>query len=95
MRPILVLLDVRPEDYPVLEPWARFWQIWVSTAFFNAYLSVTRDAPFLPQNVDDLYVLLDAYIIQKSVYELGYELNNRPGWVGIPLDGMRQILEAE
>ncbi len=86
---------VRPEDYPVLEPWARFWQLWVSAAFLNAYLSVTRDAQFLPQDLNDLYVLLDAYIIQKAVYELGYELNNRPDWVGIPLDGIRQILETE
>ena len=86
---------VRPEDFPVLEPWARFWQLWVSVTFLNAYFSVTRDAHFLPQDQDDLFVLLDAYIIQKAIYELGYELNNRPDWVGIPLDGMRQILEKE
>ena len=86
---------VRPEDSAVLEPWARFWQLWVSATFLNAYLSVTKDAHFLPQDQDDLFVLLDAYILQKAIYELGYELNNRPDWVGIPLDGIRQILEAE
>ncbi|MCA9471700.1 MAG: maltose alpha-D-glucosyltransferase [Nitrospirales bacterium] len=88
------IAGVRPEDFPVLEPWARFWQLWVSAIFLNAYLSVTRDAQILPQPQDDLFVLLDAYILQKAIYELGYELNNRPDWVGIPLDGIRQILKA-
>ncbi|GJL63631.1 MAG: trehalose synthase [Nitrospirales bacterium] len=86
---------VRPEDFAALEPWARFWQCWISATFLNAYLSVTEEANFLPQNTDDLFVLLDAYIIQKAIYELGYELNNRPDWVGIPLDGIQQILEVD
>jgi maltose alpha-D-glucosyltransferase/alpha-amylase len=31
-------------------------------------------------------------VLEKAVYELGYELNNRPGWIKIPVDGMRYIL---
>ncbi len=37
-------------------------------------------------------MLLDVYILEKAVYELQYELNNRPAWVGIPLQGILQIL---
>ncbi len=87
------IAGVRPEDFPVLEPWARFWQIWVSATFLKAYLGVVAKANLLPSAPEDLQVLLDAHIIQKAIYELGYELNNRPAWAGIPLKGILQILE--
>ncbi|RMH32291.1 MAG: maltose alpha-D-glucosyltransferase [Nitrospirae bacterium] len=83
---------IRPEDFPVLEPWAKFWQTWVSVSFLKAYLAVVEPAQILPEEPDDLRVLLDAYVIQKAIYELGYELNNRPDWAGIPLNGIVQIL---
>ncbi len=35
-----------------------------------------------------------AYLMNKAVYELNYELNNRPEWVGIPLRGILKILES-
>ena len=41
----------------------------------------------------DLKVLLEAYLLDKAVYEVAYELNNRPDWVVIPLRGIRHILQ--
>jgi predicted trehalose synthase len=38
--------------------------------------------------------LLDAYLLDKAAYEIGYELNNRPDWVHVPLEGMLQLLGA-
>ncbi|MBI2089362.1 MAG: maltose alpha-D-glucosyltransferase, partial [Deltaproteobacteria bacterium] len=68
----------RPEDIPNLEPWARFWNLWVSVAFLKGYFEATRDGAFLPKSRDELSTLLDLYLLEKAVYELGYELNNRP-----------------
>jgi maltose alpha-D-glucosyltransferase/alpha-amylase len=49
---------------------------------------------FVPQNSDDLQVMLEAYLLDKAVYEIGYELNNRPSWVLIPVRGIKHILQT-
>jgi maltose alpha-D-glucosyltransferase/alpha-amylase len=81
----------RPEDYERLVPWADLWETWVSAAFLRAYLTAVRGASFLPSNRDDLDVLLQAFILDKALYELAYELNNRPDWVHIPLSGILRL----
>src|SRR5919109_699988 len=81
---------VRPEDFVALEPWARFWYIWVSAAFVKAYFAGAKEALFLPKDPQELQVLLDAYLLEKVIYELGYELNSRPDWVKVPLQGILQ-----
>jgi maltose alpha-D-glucosyltransferase/alpha-amylase len=86
---------VRPEDISALKPWARFWYLWVSAVFLKAYLAEAAQVPFLPQERDELQVLLDAFILEKAIYELGYELNNRPDWVTIPLQGILDLVGVQ
>jgi maltose alpha-D-glucosyltransferase/alpha-amylase len=66
----------------------------VSAAFLGAYLESAAGAPYLPDDDGDLTVLLETALLEKAVYELGYELNNRPDWVLIPLLGIRDLLAA-
>ncbi len=75
-----------------LGPYADLWQVWSSWAFLGGYLGAMSDSPLIPRDREELGVLLDAFLLEKAVYELGYELNNRPGWVAIPMHGIRQIL---
>jgi maltose alpha-D-glucosyltransferase/alpha-amylase len=82
----------RLDDRERLEPWARSVQSWLSGAFLDGYLAAAGDALFLPTDRTDFTRLLELYILDKAVYELHYELNNRPDWVGIPLSGMLRIL---
>jgi len=79
-------------EVPVFESWSLYWERWVSAAFLAAYLQRTAGASFVPARRSDLAVLLDAYVLEKAIYELAYELNHRPGWVRIPLAGIREIL---
>ena len=83
-----------PEALAFLEPWARFWYLWVSAVFLKTYCESASRASFLPRTREELQVLLDAYLLEKAVYELDYELNNRPDWVRIPLQGILQLLGA-
>jgi maltose alpha-D-glucosyltransferase/alpha-amylase len=82
--------QTRPDDARRLSPWADFWETWISASFLRSYLIATRHAPFLPPPAD-LDVMLRAYILDKALYELAYELNNRPSWVYIPLTGVLQL----
>jgi trehalose synthase-fused probable maltokinase len=85
---------VRPEERSHLEPWAHHWYVWVAASFLRGYLEAAGDAPFLPREEQELDALLTVYLLEKAVYELSYELNNRPEWVNLPLAGIRQLLEA-
>ena len=86
--------EVTQEGLNSLEVWAQYWQTWVSATFLKAYLGTPGSASFVPQSREELAVLLDAYVITKAVYELGYELNNRPRWLRIPLQGVSKLLDA-
>jgi maltose alpha-D-glucosyltransferase/alpha-amylase len=71
---------------------AEAWYWAVVSAFLRSYLDTCAGADFLPRTSSDLADLLDAYLLEKAVYEIGYELNNRPEWVGIPVAGLLQLL---
>jgi maltose alpha-D-glucosyltransferase/alpha-amylase len=84
---------VRSEDVPALLPWARLWQRWASASFLRGYFEHSGDAPYLPRGADAFAAMLDFYLLDKAIYELRYELNNRPDWVIIPLRGLAQLLD--
>jgi maltose alpha-D-glucosyltransferase / alpha-amylase len=85
---------VRPEDVPSMEPWVTLWIQWVSSAFLKAYLEASSRGSFLPAEKEELKVLLGAYLLDKSMYELAYELNNRPDWVRVPIKGILELLRS-
>jgi maltose alpha-D-glucosyltransferase/alpha-amylase len=76
----------------LLEQWAVFWYSWAASSFLRGYFKTAEGAPYLPATTEELRVLLDVYLMDKALYELGYELNNRPAWVGIPLAGILRLL---
>jgi maltose alpha-D-glucosyltransferase/alpha-amylase len=78
-----------------LEPWACLWHRWVGAAFLNAYLATAAQGSFLPPARAQIGTLLDIFTLEKAVQELGYELDNRPEWVRIPLLGLLELLETK
>ncbi|HEY4359937.1 MAG TPA: maltose alpha-D-glucosyltransferase [Bryobacteraceae bacterium] len=85
----------RPEAWKSLEPWARLWERSMGAEFLRAYRHTAQGAPFLPSSDDGFRKLLDVFLLDKALYELSYELNNRPTWVRIPLIGILSLpLEA-
>jgi maltose alpha-D-glucosyltransferase/alpha-amylase len=88
----LELGTIQEQDLPALEPWAQFWCRWVSAVYLRAYLQAVSAGELLPQDREHLAILLEAHLLEKAVYEVGYEINNRPHWVNIPLRGILGLL---
>ncbi len=82
----------REQDIPVLVEPAAAWVDWVSAAYLSSWLEHCQGADFLPSDPGEFTVLLEFYLLEKCLYELGYELNNRQDWVGIPMVGLRDLL---
>jgi len=89
------LLANAEDDLPLLQHWAQYWYTWVSVDFLNTYLDIMAQTGLLPDNPEQLKILLDAFLLDKAMYEVGYELNNRPDWVRVPLQGILQLMEVE
>lgn len=85
-------ISLRPEDASELEPWLEPWYRCVSRTFLEAYVTTAGNTGFVPGDINDLEVLLQVFLLEKAVYELGYEMNNRPDWLVIPIRGIKSIL---
>jgi maltose alpha-D-glucosyltransferase/alpha-amylase len=80
-----------PDAFQQLEGWADAWQLWISRSFLHEYRATLGPSPLLPDGYD-FDTLLQALVLDKGLYELSYELNNRPEWVRFPLIGILKLL---
>jgi len=82
------------EAHPQLEMWARVWYRWVSAVFLKEYLAASGAATYLPQQADEFKVLLAAYMIERALIEVEFELEHRPAWIRIPVHGILEQLDG-
>lgn len=80
--------------FPDYEPWLRAWYQAVSAIFTLSYRKTIGQSNIVPHADHELAVMLPAYLLNKAVYEIGYELNNRPLWLRIPLLGILEMFDA-
>jgi maltokinase len=69
------------------------WEERARDEFLDAYLEAA-DPSLLPASRHGVEQLLSVFELEKAVYELRYELNNRPDWVRIPVAGVLRLLEV-
>jgi maltose alpha-D-glucosyltransferase/alpha-amylase len=81
-------------DRTTIDTWLTFWHRWISGTFLDSYLDVAGGADYLPSDLDQLSQLFDFFVLEKAIYELGYEANSRPEWVDIPARGILDILDT-
>jgi maltose alpha-D-glucosyltransferase/alpha-amylase len=77
---------------PRFTAWANRWTNWISAACLESYLSHVGSSEILPAGVAERALLLDTHLLRKAIYELGYEVNNRPDWLPIPCRGILALL---
>jgi maltose alpha-D-glucosyltransferase / alpha-amylase len=91
---LFAFVSSRRSEHARLEAWARVWHRSVSAAFLRAYFDAVADSLFVPRVEQDRDALLRLFVLEKALYELNYELNNRPDWARIPLSGILDILNV-
>jgi maltose alpha-D-glucosyltransferase / alpha-amylase len=85
-------VDLGSPAHDMLRNHLAQWHRWVSAAYLRSYLTTAEGQSFIPADPQQTSVLLDAFELEKAMYELSYEMNNRPEWVHIPLTGIAGIL---
>ncbi len=81
----------RPLDFELLEPWARLWEAAAVDEYLYSYRETVAQSSIVPVDQAAFRQLLDVYLLDKALYELVYELNNRPTWIRIPLAGILSL----
>jgi maltose alpha-D-glucosyltransferase/alpha-amylase len=76
---------------PHLPAWGRLWTQHVTQRYLDAYLDTVAGAPFVPKRPAQLALMLSFYELEKVIYEVAYEANNRPDWLAIPMAGLRRL----
>jgi len=76
-----------------LHVWGGLWLSTARAAFLESYRESVGEGTFVPRDPDRFQAALDALELEKAIYELGYEMNNRPDWMWVPLQGIRAIRE--
>jgi len=61
----------------------------------KGFFQATEHADFMPKSRDEISLLLDLFLLEKVVYELSYELNNRPDWVNVPIAGILEMFQPQ
>jgi trehalose synthase-fused probable maltokinase len=90
--PLLGEDRVAGDDVSRMGVWAEAWNSWVAERYLTKYFATAKDASYLPATQAEIQTVLELHLLEKAIYELGYELNNRPTWVGIPLQGIGKLL---
>ena len=81
---------------PLLDEWRRKWTSQAESGVLGAYFVTLDESPegraLVPDDPRDRTLLLDAHVLLKALYEVRYELANRPTWVSWPLAGIAAML---
>jgi len=85
---------VAETETAVVERWRSDWTSEMQERLLAAYRESIAGAELVPDDAADMRLLLEVYIVTKSLYEVRYELANRPHWVGWPLRAVADLIES-
>ncbi|HEY4373697.1 MAG TPA: maltose alpha-D-glucosyltransferase [Burkholderiales bacterium] len=71
----------------------REWELMAVASAMEGYRESVQGLPSVPADAADMQALIDLLVIEKALYEVRYEMNNRPDWLPIPIAGLKGILE--
>ncbi|HKP75656.1 MAG TPA: maltose alpha-D-glucosyltransferase [Longimicrobiaceae bacterium] len=90
--------EFRVDDLSVrmaVQRWADAWRAEVRSLFVSAYRETLGESPVVPRDLNAMVRALAVFELEKAVYELGYEMNNRPDWIWVPLQAVLALAGEE
>ncbi len=87
--------DLKPEERNALTPQVRQWAEKLSAAYWESYRETIGTSPLWPAAEEERQRLLNVFLLEKALYEVEYELTNRPNWLHIPLEATLRILQQQ
>ncbi|MBI4389256.1 MAG: putative maltokinase, partial [Nitrospinae bacterium] len=87
-----VFTALRPADLVFLEPLARDWQQRSAQAFLQGYEKTVKGCLAYPDRPEHAHSLIELFGLEKILYEIRYELDNRPEWTAVPLASLLEQL---
>ncbi|MBU0750614.1 MAG: maltose alpha-D-glucosyltransferase [Gammaproteobacteria bacterium] len=83
----------RPNDRHRLGPLVQAWEQEASEAFLKGYRDTIHGCPSWPDEARSAQRLIEFFVIDKALYELRYEMDNRPDWLAIPLFSLLRVID--
>jgi maltose alpha-D-glucosyltransferase/alpha-amylase len=65
----------------------------MSAGFLGAYLETVRDSNLVPKSKTGISVLLDAFVLDRALTEMGHDVIQRPNWLHVSLQSILQLME--
>ncbi|MFL5742890.1 MAG: maltose alpha-D-glucosyltransferase [Flavisolibacter sp.] len=81
------------EENNNLMAFADQWAHYMSGFFMKAYIDLVKDSSLIPRQKDEFRIVLDTFLLEKSLAHLNFELNNRPEWSVVPLHLINTVLQ--
>ncbi|MEN6385933.1 MAG: maltose alpha-D-glucosyltransferase [Phycisphaerales bacterium] len=75
-----------------IEPIQNLWYTWVSATFVSNYLKYIKDSPLIPKNEEEIKLLLDGYLLERTFSELLFEINHQSDWIRVPFEEIMKII---
>jgi len=88
-----VAMGVQETGKENVRRWADSWYLWTASAFLTSYFEGMAESGVISMEGNEARFMLDTFMLDKALYELSYELDNRPTWVDIPLQSVLDLLK--
>ncbi len=88
------MVEIQPSLRPLAQSSALQWRHEAIAAFISGYFEEMSGCPSLPADPKIARRLVDFFTLDKALAEIVFELDNRPGWLAIPLAGVLELIEA-
>ena len=89
----MLFRSLTPGERSTLAQRVRAWADTLAAGYWDSYRETLGQSPLWPTDDEETQRLLQLFLIEKAIYEIEYELSNRPAWAQIPIEATLRIFQ--